>query len=147
MTISYDDIISAFLAKITEFELMELYEDVQEATVTGYMKRAIVHFKESCQYDLSYDDELRELTDDFDSGDVDEILEIISDGMVVQWLKPFYRNQELLENAMTTRDYEQYSTGNLLQRVGGAYEQTKSEYIQEIREYSYVHGDLTDLHL
>ena len=148
MYITYDDIAAAFLSKITEFEFMNIPEKDRVSIIDGYMKRAIVEFKNVCTYDLSAtDDVLREFTIDFDEQDVDEILEIISEGMVVQWLKPYVYKQENLELVLNTADFTTYSPAELLYRIGNAYKQAKVDFTQMIREYSYNHGDLTDLHL
>ncbi|MDO5546928.1 MAG: hypothetical protein Q4F79_00375 [Eubacteriales bacterium] len=148
MSISYDAITNAFLSKITEFELLQLPSISRKELVDGYMKRAATAFKNVCQYDLTaYDDTLREFTDDFDEADVDEILDIISEGMVVQWLKPYVYKQELLENALNTADFTTYSPAELLLRVGNAYAKAQKDYTQMVREYSYNHGDLSELHL
>ena len=149
MSISYDYIVDAFLNKISEFDLAELAEDCREDVVKGYMKRAITHFGKNCKYDLisTQDDVMRKIDADIDDDDIDELVEIISEGMVVQWLKPYVYKQENLENAMSTRDYSMYSPAELLMRVGNAYKQANRDYTQMIREYSYNHGDLTDLHI
>ena len=79
--------------------------------------------------------------------DVDELVGIISEGMVVQWLKPYVNKQELLENILNTRDFTTYSPAELLYRVRDTYEKARREYTNMIREYSYNHGDLTNLHI
>ena len=147
MTISYDDIAEAFLSKIAEFELFELDDISRERIVDGYMKRAIPKFNEVCTYDLSGDDQEGELIADFEPEDVDEILDIISEGMVTQWLKPFVNRQESLEGVLNTRDFTTYSPAEMLLRVGNAYRQACKDYVQMVREYSFAHGDLTNLHL
>lgn len=148
MTITYDEVLSAFLDKITEFEFIQFPEEDRNKTADGYLKRAIPSFKKVCKYDLSSkDDTLREFTADFDEEDVDDILDILSEGMVVQWLKPYVYKQELLENVLNTADFTQYSPAELLLRVGNAYAKAQKDYTQMIREYSYSHGDLTELHL
>jgi hypothetical protein len=53
----------------------------------------------------------------------------------------------ILQNVLNTRDFIQYSPAELLMRVGNAYTQAKKDYTQMIREYSFNHGDLSDLHL
>lgn len=147
MSISYDTIASAFLSKITEFEFIQIPNEDRAQILDGYMKRAVSSFTKICKYDLTlYDDTLREYTDDFDESDVDEILEIISEGMLVQWLKPYVYKQELLENTLSTADFSTYSPAELLLRVGNAYAKAQKDYTQMVREYSYNHGDLTDLH-
>lgn len=149
MTISYNDFISVFLQKITEWELLSLAEAERDEAVIGYMKRSIAGFRKNCKYDLisTCDDVTRTFDVDVAEEDFDELAEIISEGMVCQWLKPYVYRQELLENAISTKDFSVYSPAELLLRVGNAYKQARKDYTQMIREYSYNHGDLTDLHL
>ena len=149
MGISYDCFTDAFLNKINEFELSDLPDDFRDEVVDGYMKRAIADFRKNCKYDLitTQNDCCRSFMIEIDDSDIDELVEIISEGMVVQWLKPYVYKQENLENVMNTRDYTMYSPAELLMRVGNAYRQASKDYIQMIREYSYNHGDLTDLHI
>lgn len=148
MSISYDEIVGAFLLKITEFEFIQLPEENRTEIVDGYMKRTISSFKRICKYDLTLTDEInREFSDEFEEDDIDEIVDIISEGMVVQWLKPYVYKQELLESTLNTRDFTEYSPAELLRRVGDAYTKAQKDYTQMVREYSYNHGDLTVLHL
>ena len=149
MSIPYDLFGNAFLNKITEYELLNIEEDSRTEIVDKYMKSAVAEFKKNCLYDLtgSADDESREYKIDVLEQDIDELVDIISEGMVVQWMKPYVRRQELLENTLSTRDFSTYSPAELLMRVGNAYNEAKSSYTQMIREYSYNHGDLSSLHL
>ena len=149
MSIPYDTFYGAFLSKISEFELLGIGDNIRTEIIDGYMKRAISAFKKNCKYDLftTGDDTAREFVVDVAGDDLDELVEIISEGMVVQWLKPYVYQQELLQNVLNTRDFTQYSPAELLMRVGNAYEKAQKDYTQMIREYSYNHGDLTDLHL
>lgn len=149
MSIPYDTFYGAFLSKISEFELLGIEDNIRTEIIDGYMKRAISAFKKNCKYDLftTGDDTAREFVVDVAGDDLDELVEIISEGMVVQWLKPYVYQQELLQNVLNTRDFTQYSPAELLMRVGNAYAKAQKDYTQMIREYSYNHGDLTDLHL
>lgn len=149
MGVSYDVFVNAFLGKISEYEFMDMSDVARTETVDGYLKRAVTAFKKNCKYDLftTQDDDLREFAVDIADEDIDELVDIISEGMVAQWLKPYLYQQELLQNMMNTRDYTMYSPAELLLRVGNAYKQVQKDYTQMIREYSYNHGDLTDLHI
>ncbi len=149
MGVSYDIFTGAFLSKVSEFELTQLNDNNRTETVDGYLKRAVSAFRKNCKYDLltTGDDELRVFGVDIDADDLDEIVDIISEGMVVQWLKPYVYQQELLQNVLNTRDFTQYSPAELLLRVGNAYAKAQHDYTQMIREYSYNHGNLGDLHL
>lgn len=149
MSVSYDLFAGAFLAKISEYEFLQLPAADRIAIVDGYMKKAVAAFKKNCVYDLSStsDDENRVYDIDIAAEDIDEIADIVSEGMVVQWLKPFVYQQENLQNVLSTRDFQTYSPAELLKRVGDAYQASKKDYVQMIREYSYNHGDLSDLHI
>lgn len=149
MSVSYEVFIGCFLEKITERNLLFLEETQRDNTVIGYMKRAISGFKRVCQYDLSttFNDETRSFNIDIPEDDLIEIADIVSEGMITQWLKPYVYRQELLENVVNTRDFTSYSPAELLLRVGNEYAAAKKDYTQMIREYSFNTGDLTDLHL
>ena len=129
MSVSYDLFDKAFLAKISEFEILTLDESTRQDLVDGYMKRAIANFKKNCKYDF-----ISTADDNHRNFDVDV-------------MKPYINRQELLESVMNTRDYSTYSSAELLKRVGSAYKEARTNYTQMIREYSYNHGDLSDLHI
>lgn len=149
MGLPYDIFTEAFLSKISDYDFLRLPDNESLSIIDGYMKRAISAFKKVCLYDLitTADDTVREFSTTIKNDDIDEVVEIISEGMVVQWLKPYVNKQELLENVLNTRDFTTYSPAELLLRVGNAYKQAKKDYTQMIREYSYNHGELTELHL
>ena len=112
-------------------------------------KRALSAFRKNCKYDLftTGDDNTRTFSVDIPEADLTEISDIVSEGMVSQWLKPYVNKQENLENVLNTKDFSTYSPAELLLRVGNAYAKVQKDYTNMIREYSYNHGDLSDLHL
>ena len=67
--------------------------------------------------------------------------------MLIQWMKPLVYRQENLENLLNTKDFTVYSPAELLLRIGNAYTKVQKDYLQLIREYSYNHGALTELHI
>lgn len=149
MSLSYDVFISSFLDKISEYEFREMHAETRTAITDKCLKRALQHFKKNCKYDLitTADDANRIFNVDISEADIDEIVDIVSEGMLVQWLKPFVNSQEILQNTLNTRDFTTYSPAELLHRVCNRYSQAKKDYQNMIREYSYNHGDLEDLHL
>ena len=148
MSIAYDSFVSAFLDKVKTYEFLKLEEDGRDNIVLGYFRRALSGFKWVCEYDFSlYDAETRCFTDEFKEADIDEIIDIVSEGMIVQSMKPYTYSQQNLENVLNTRDFTTYSPAELLMRVGNAYEKAQKDFTKMMREYSYNHGDLTDLHL
>lgn len=147
--IQYDLFINAFLQKISEFDFLTLDEEDRNEIVEGYMHRAISEFSYVCSYDLvsTRNDELREFEIEIPDRILFEIINIVTEGMLVQWMKPYMYNQELLQNVLNTRDYTTYSPSELLYRVTEAYKESQQNFTRMIREYSYRHGDLTVLHL
>lgn len=149
MSVPYDIFTKAFLSKITEFEFVNMKDFERNETIDGYMKRAISIFKKNCKYDLTTtaDDYTREFDVEIEDNDLDEIVEIVSEGMLVQWMKPYTYKQENLESVLNTRDFTTYSPAEMLLRISNAYAAARKDFIQAIREYSYNHGDLTELHI
>ena len=148
MSVPYDIFTRAFLEKVTELDFpIRDYE--RNGIIDGYMKRAINSFRTVCLHDLTTtaDDVVREFDVDVPDEDLDELADIISEGMVVQWLKPYVYKQENLENLISTKDFSTYSPAELLNRVKGTYQDARKDFKHMIRDYSYDHGDLTDLHL
>lgn len=148
MSIPYDEFTNAFLSKITEYDFVGMRDYERTALIDGYMKRAIANFKKNCLYDLTTtgDDNTREFDLDIEEEDLDELVEIISEGMVVQWLKPFTHKQDNLEHSLNTDDFTGYSPAELLLRIRNEYDQSRKNYTAMVREYSYNHADLTELH-
>lgn len=149
VSVPYDRFTEAFLSKISEFDFVNLKDFERNSLIDGYMKRAIASFKKICKYDLANtgDDIIREFEIDIPEEDLEEIVDIISEGMLVQWMKPFTYRQENLENVLNTRDFTTYSPAEMLLRISNAYASARKDFTNMMREYSYNHGDLTDLHL
>lgn len=148
MSVSYDTFTSAFLSKVEEYKFLRLPEENRIQIVDGYMKRACAQFKKICKYDIvNGDDDIRMFACDIPENDIDEISDIISEGMLVQWMKPYMYRQENYENMLNTTDYSTYSPAELLYRITSAYKMCKKDFSNMMKEYSYNHGDLTDLHL
>ena len=149
MSIAYDEFTMAFLAKVIQYDFVTMDKKDRQDIVDGYMKRSIANFRHICKYDFSRtaDDVLREFDLDVSQEDMDEILDIVSVGMVVQWLKPYVYKQDALTLFLNTRDFTMYSPAELLFRIGNAYMDARQNFQAMMREYSYNHGDLTELHI
>lgn len=148
MSVSYDVFAGAFLSKITEYNFMQIPEENRTVIVDGYLKRALPRFANVCKHDLTvFDEEARELSVDIPVDELNEIVDIVSEGMLEQWMKPYVYRQENLENVLNTKDFTTYSPAELLLRISNAYAKVQKDYTNMIREYSYNHGDLSDLHL
>ena len=148
MSVPYDVFVDAFLDKVSEYDFMRLCDDARNDLVYGYMKRAVAEFRYNCKYDLAgtMNDDDGVFDVDIPEIDLYEIIDIISEGMIVQWMHAFHYKQELLQNVLNTRDFTSYSPAELLYRVGEAYKHVQRDFANMVREYSYRHGNLTELH-
>lgn len=147
MSIPYDAFDEAFLAKVTEYDFVNMLDADRENIVDGYMKRAISEFNKICKYDLSNgDDTTRSFDVEIPDDELYEIINIISEGMVMQWMRQYLYRADNLENVLNTPDFYAYSPAELLYRITNAYQTSRKNYIQMMREYSYDHGDLTVLY-
>lgn len=146
--VPYDVFAGAFLAKVTDFDFPEK-DYLRNDMIDGYMRRAFAAFRHICLYDFSSsaDDVTRTFMVDVPDEDIDEIADIVSEGMLVQWMKPYVYRQENLENVLNTKDFTTYSPAELLYRISEAYKNADKRFVSMMREYSYNHGDLTQLHL
>ena len=149
MSVQYDTFVNSFLSKVTEFDFLQIDREYAVDIIDGFMKRALLAFKKNCKYDFftTANDVSRVFDLDIPDDDLEEIVNIVSDGMICQWMKPYLNRTALLRNVLNTRDFTTYSPAELLHRVGNAYDNANKEFIQGIREYSYNHGELTELHI
>lgn len=148
MATPYDIFEGAFLSKITEYDFLQIDPYDRNGSIDSYMKRAAAQFNKVCKYDLlTSDDAVRELAVDIPDSDLVEIVDIVATGMVVQWLQPYMFKSENLENILNTADYSMYSPAELLLRVREVYQMAQRDFKNMIKDYSYDHGDLSNLAL
>lgn len=148
MTVSYDVFTEAFLNKLTEHKFPVMNPDSRQAIVDGYIHRACSRFSEVCEYPITNgDDDVREFVfENMTKGELTEIVDIVSEGMLVQWMKPYVFMQSGLEPLLVTADHSFHSQAELLNRVTATYAKCEKDFANMILNYSYRHGDLTDLH-
>ena len=141
----YKAFIDTFLDKISDYKLLNYEDYLVDELAVGYMKRVCTKFDKICQADLSQqdDNEYAFLSDEID----DEIIDIVTDGMGVEWLRQYVNNSDNLENILNTKDFTMYSSKNLLAEIKSLYQDEQKAFTNSMREYSYNHGDLSNLHL
>lgn len=152
MVVSFDVFTGAFLAKLTEYDFIRMSDAMRRELTDGYLRRACARFDEVCVYDLTARDDFTRTFElerdgvDITPAELDEIVDIVSLGMLVQWFTQQYYNQENMKNMLNTTDFSHYSPSELLYRMTSAFEMCKSDFEAAVREYSYRHADLTQLH-
>lgn len=138
MATSYGTVINTFLGKVSDYKLLSLLEEDAEEELIGYMKSACAIFKQ-CKEDLkNRDDNLKEF-----SADLSEmVIDIITETMIVQWLKSQLYNTELLESRLNTKDFTEYSPAKLILEMRNLYESALSNARRMRIEYTYDYDEV-----
>jgi hypothetical protein len=157
MATSCSEIVNIFLRKITDYDL-PLMEDRDEK-VYSYLDSVCSSFNRICKYDLfnrqlkvvenndSEEEEKEEDTVEYEFvEDLDyETMDIIAEGMIVQWLQPHYYKLDNLKNIFNSSDFTSYSPANLLEKVSNVYHTSKRNYENRIKNYSHYYGNMGEL--
>ena len=141
---SYDYVFAEFKDKITDPDLITFAEDLQTEMLIAYMNKAIARCSRIVKktVDLSNrDDKLG----DFLVEVPDEVIDIITEWMIVFWLKPYVNNLENLKNNLSTKDFSVFSPANLLEKIGDRYDISRKQARSLTNEYSYIIADMSGL--
>ena len=122
--ILFDD--ANLLSNLTDDE----YEDLLELFLS---KSKSIYFK-SCKKDLSdIDDVLKEFNETLD----DEEQWILATGIRLVWLERKLYKEENLRNRITTKDYNSFSGGNLIDKLTTLRDKTEKDLKQKVVDYSF----------
>ena len=167
MATSFDVFTGAFLNKITSYDYVNMEEEVFNEQADPFLFSACSEFENIFRRrtGLSFSDkdlEARQFNwdlpvciteyhdkrlDDYITSD--EVVDIISEGMLLKWLSGFLFSGDhfVLGNFLKTKDFSPYSPSNFISNMQGLYSTTKSNYKNMINEFSYNHGALHKLHM
>lgn len=142
MSTPYSKIINRFLRKITDYGLLEFSDDIKDEMIIELLDSACGTFERLCKSDLSLrDDNSQEFQEDLTSNEINIITEI----MISEWIKPFEYTNELLENSLTTRDWNEYANSNQLRVVSAVAERIEKKCDKLMKDYSYFFGNMNNL--
>ena len=142
MATPYSKIIETFIGKVSDYDLPKFTDIEKEAIIVGFMISACTKFARICKVDLYDRDEvLKQFNQNLD----DEIIEIITETMLVEWIKPKVLSSENLKNCLSTKDYSLFSPANLLKELRETLITLKQESKKLINNYSFSHADFTEL--
>ena len=103
------------------------------------MKSACTKFAKVCKIDLyDRDEDLKQFNQDLN----DEIIEILSENMLVEWLKPKVLFTDNLSNVLNTKDFSMYSPANMLKELRETLSYLKKNARALINNYSFAHSEV-----
>lgn len=166
--VEFDIFTNAFLNKITSFDYAKMEEDDFNEQADLFMLAVCAEFDRIFRVRLGLtfadrDTEKRVFNWDFPTyeeqttqgrarGDyisLDEVVDIISEGMVLKWMKSYLYSGDTLGagNLLQTRDYTVHSPSSFLSAMNNIYKTTEERYKQLIFDFSYNHANLRSLHM
>lgn len=140
MSTPYAVVDNSFLNKITDDLLLTMPDEYLEKTIDSFRVSASIKFKQ-CPSLLNRDDVLRK----YNATLTDEEVEILSNLMVLEWLKQRINSIELLKQNMSLKDYHMYSQANHLDTLLKLRKDTSSDIDKLIVSYTYSNNNLSDL--
>jgi len=144
MDTSYEYIFSEFKDKITDPDLLLFAADLQFETLLSLMNKAIARCKRAVSKAVDLEDRDNELAQ-YNNSLTDEVVDIITEWMTVFWLQPYVNNLENLKNHINTKDFNQYSPANLLEKIGDRYDKSRKYARGRTNEYSFLVADMKEL--
>ena len=130
---SYTEIFELFLNKISDIKMLSLSDEDITNLLTSYMFAAIASMKE-CKTDLTDVDPVNKC---FNNDLLGIEKEIISSGMVVQWLEPQLNSTLLTHQFFGGKEEKFYAQANQLEKLQSLYDSTRI-YVRKLsRDYTY----------
>lgn len=142
---TYKETYEIFLDKITDYEFASFPNELQEDILQALLKSACRRFDRICIYDLMSSEESPEGAKSFTSELGGEELDIITELMCVEWLKPFMNDTDNLHNRINTAEFSSVSPANMLTAIRDTYSLSRKNARSLMNQYSYVHGDMAEL--
>lgn len=144
MATPYSEIYEAFIYKVKAYDLLMLLDEDREDILFVYMKAVCKRIAKKVKdyVDLlKFDDELKEFKNEIDY----DLIDIIAECMITEWLRPQMYSDELLESRLNTKDFTEYSPAKLIEQIRYVYEMSKKESLVAINNYTFSHGDIAEL--
>lgn len=134
----YQTIYEDFLDKVDDIEIANYDEDMLYEQLYRYLNSAIKKFI-YCKKDLSERDTS---SDGYFEADLDSMeVDILSEYMLVSWIKQKLNNLENVQNALSTSDFSFYSPANLLDKLETHYKDSRRRARTLMNEYSMIASD------
>lgn len=146
MTLSYDDIFSSFLGYVTDFDLAGVDEQDAGDMMSEWLKRAYSKpYVRRLFSSSSLDDGMQELTFEMefkfdDESDKDFVTDVLSKGMVIEWLQPQVKSKLLTAQMFGGKEQKFYAQSTHLSEVRALLEDTILEQRGMIRDRGYINN-------
>lgn len=149
MTSEYSDIYKRFLMKVTDYDIAGLDEKLALKMMNGWMRSVTAQpMVRKLFQTLTVDDDMEQieytLVNPWDEDtDQDYVEELISLGMVCEWVSPKYHSALNTNQIFTNKEQSYYSQANHMSELKGMYEKSQTDFRKLIRDRAYNLSVLT----
>lgn len=146
MTLSYDDIFSRFLGCITDYDIVSVNPDDAYSQMREWLRKAYSKPYLNRIFSSSVlDDEIQTLTFEMsfkvnDDSDKEFVIEILSKGMVIEWLQPQVKSKLLTQQMFSGKEQKHFSQAQHISEMRGMLEDTIIEQRKIIRDRGYIYN-------
>lgn len=150
MTADYDEIYSKFLIKITDYKFLGLDESDADEMMNSWMHSALAHpYIRSIFSSVTLDDDIGILEFEMDypiddDEDYDFTLEVISRGMVIEWLEPQVASVDLVKQMFGGKEQKFYSQAQQLESNRTFLNELKAKLRRFIADRGYINNEYID---
>lgn len=145
-SLSYEKIFNDFLGNVTDFDFPSLSQSDAYEMMTEYLHKTLSvpyvrRLFSSAQLDdavLQFNYELEYMVDD--GADLDFVRNILSKGMVVEWLKPQVRSKVNISQMFSGKEQKFFSQSAHISELRSLLEDTNLEIRKEIRDRGYIYN-------
>ena len=144
MATSYSEIYQAFIFKVKAYDLLMLLDEDREDLLHIYMTSVCRQIRKKVNNYANLSD--RDDTAGVFASDIDEdLIDIIAECMITEWLKPQIYSDELLESRLNTKDFSEYSPAKLIEHIRYVYEMSIKASTAAVNNYTFSHNDIAEL--
>ena len=143
-SLKLDDVYSAFLDKVTDFDIGSYEEDVQKELLIGYLKGALgIPYLRAIFVAITIDDyeETINYTLKTEDGcDEQFIIELLSKGMVIKWLEPQVKSKVNIAQMFGGKEQKWFSQATHLGEIKDLLENERIELNKLIRDRGSIYN-------
>lgn len=146
MTLSYDDVFSSFLGYVTDYNIASMnMSDAYEMMTEWLHKACSKPYLRRLFSELSFEDDIQVLTFEMEyekdeNMDKDFTLEILSKGMVIEWVQPQVKSKLLTSQFFGGKEQRWFAQANQLDQLRGLLEDTILEQRKMVRDRGYIYN-------
>lgn len=146
MTSEYSSIFSRFLMRVEDYKIANLDENTANEILIGYLRNtASDSFVRKLFTTFIMDDNTEEIewvlaNPQEDLADTDFVEDILSEGMIVQWVQPRYHSTLLTSQFFSNKEQNFYSQANHMAELKAMYDTARNDIRKKIRDRGYQYA-------